>query len=134
MLVATKFSELPEFVSGIEFLIDWVTVRGVPGRMALAEVDRVYRTDADHALGIDSVISGHVIVRDKESGGTCSLLDNGIGVLVDVYAEPQGIFIGGVCVVLAHDLADEHGRWWYWTFTAGQLLKQALDVLNDPLA
>ena len=129
MWVSTEFRHLPLAYHGLEFLVD-LSNSGFRASAAVAirESDRVFTIDTSLGFGVDSLISGHTIVRDKESGGLVSVLRANLPVLVDVYAEPEGIFVGGLCIALAHDLSDENGRWYYWKFDAEQLLQQALEV------
>ena len=130
MFVATDLSKLPLAYHGLEFLVDWASVPGFRPKsdLAMQECDRIFTIDTMSSFGHDALISGHTIVRDKASGGLVSVLRADLPVLVDVYAEPEGIFVGNLCVALARDLSDEHRRWHYWKFNAGELLHQALAV------
>jgi len=130
VLVSAEFKDLPLAYHGLEFLVDHVSVPGFTLKRdtAIREAERVFAIDTSQGFGVDSLISGHTIVRDKESGGLVSVLRADLPVLVDVYAEPQGIFVGNICVALATDLSDQNGRWYYWKYNAGELLRQALEV------
>lgn len=128
MLVTTDFKELPIAYHGLEFLVDYASMPGFRAKanVAIRESERVFTIDTSLGYGVDSLISGHTIVREKESGGIVSVLRADLPVLVDVYAEPEGIFVGGLCVAMAHDLSDDFGRWYYWRFNASELLRQAM--------
>ena len=101
MFVATDLSKLPLVYHGLEFLVDWASVPGFRPKsdLAMQECDRIFTIDTMSSFGHDALISGHTIVRDKASGGLVSVLRADLPVLVDVYAEPEGIFVG-ICALL----------------------------------
>ena len=127
MLISTKFSKLPDIFDGLEFQFDLVSMPGV-SRDAARHTCAVFKIRTDHALSLDALVSGHSIVESPD-GGIASVLDHSAPVLVDVVAEPVGIFVGSLCVALSRDLSDKNRRWYYWKYSAKELFDQALAVL-----
>jgi len=124
MLISAKLSDLPA-LDGLKFQFDVASNPRCRGRRSQREKGREYQMDAQGSLSLDALVSGHILIRTPE-GGVASALDNGSPILIDVYAEPQGIFVGGYCVVLAHDLSDDDGRWLYWEYSSPELFRQAM--------
>lgn len=112
MLVTAKFSDLPHMYTGIKF-----SFVGVP-----QEEGRVYQTVND-AIFPNALVDGHSIIM-TEAGDEASLLDANSEIAVDVYAEPYGIFVGGLCVALGNDVSDPDHRWHYWQYSARELFEQ----------
>ena len=124
MLVLCKLSDLPISAHNLEFEFAHKFMHGGTAESG------IYRMDTELSLSPDALIAGNLQVRSPD-GFPCSVLDNGAEVLVDVEADAMGIFVGGVCIALATDLSDEHGRWYYWKYNAQELLNQALAAWNS---
>lgn len=121
MLVKTKLYKLPLIYDGLKF--EFVScARGRTGR------SHVYEIDLRHSLSMSAALFGNTLVRSP-GGGIASVIDNGAGILVDVYATHEGIFVGGEMIAIAEDLADDRGLWHFWEYGPHTLFQMALDLM-----